>query len=119
MPAEERKGQDKGNATNQSALLTKLLLERYTNDVTQTGAKLLIVDIVDKQLKSCFPIDLKHDDSTRIISTFDVLKRSRDEDRKPFYENDSHPTAEGHRAIAACIYETLRNEWASEILPHE
>jgi len=111
-PIEETKEQDKGNATNQSALLTKLLLERYTNDVTQTGAKLLIVDIVDKRLKSCFPIDLKHDASTRIVSTYDVLKRSLDEGRKPFYEIDSHPTAEGHRAIAACIYEALQNEWA-------
>lgn len=116
-PIEETKEQNKGNTANQSALLTKLLLERYTNDVTQTGAKLLIVDIVDKRLKSCFPIGLKHNDSTRIISTFDVLKRSWDEDRKPFYENDSHPTAEGHRAIATCIYEALQDERVSGTLP--
>jgi len=116
MPIEEIKRQDKRNAANKSALLTKLLLERYTNDVTQTGAKLLIVDIVDKYLKSCFPIDFEHGVSTRIINTYDVLKRSRNEARKTFYEFDSHPTAEGHRAIAACIYEALQDEWASETL---
>lgn len=115
-PIEKTKEQNKGNATNQSALLTKLLLERYTNDVTQTGAKLLIVDIVDKRLKSCFPTDVEHDTNTRIVSTYDALKRSLDEGRKTFYEFDSHPTAEGHRAIAACIYEALQDEWASETL---
>jgi len=115
-PIGETTEQDKRNAANKSALLTKLLLERYADDVTQTGAKLLIVDIVDKLLTLCFPTDFEHDDGTRIVSTFDALKCPRDEDRKPFYESDSHPTEEGHRAIAACIYETLRNEWASEIL---
>jgi len=118
-PIEKTKEQNKGNATNQSALLTKLLLERYTNDVTQTGAKLLIVDIVDKRLTSCFPTDLEHDTNTRIISTYDALKRSQDEGRKPFYESDSHPTAEGHRAIATCIYEALQDERASATLPRK
>lgn len=117
--AEKRKGQDKGNATNQSALLTTLLLKRYAYDVTQTGAKLLLVEIVDKRLRSCFPTDLEHDTNTRIISTYDVLNRSQDEGRKPFYESDSHPTAEGHRAIAACIYEALQDEWASRTLPRK
>ena len=111
MPAEETKKHDKGNATNQSALLTKLLLEKYADDVTQTGAKLLIVDIVDKRLTSYFPTDLKHNASSRIVSTCDVLKRFLDEGRKPFYEIDSHPTAEGHRAITACIYKALQDEW--------
>lgn len=119
MPIEEIKRQDKRNATNQSALLTKLLLEKYADDVTQTGAKLLLVDIVDKRLTSCFPTDLEHDTNTRIISTYDVFNRSRDDGRKSFYESDSHPTAEGHRAIAACIYEALRDEWAGGTLPRK
>jgi len=118
-PIEETKEQNKGNATNQSELLTKLLLEKYAADVTQTGTKLLLVDIVDKQLRSCFPTDLKHDTNTKIISTYDVLNRSQDESRKPFYEIDSHPTADGHRAIAACIYEALQYEWASWTLPRK
>jgi len=116
-PIEETKEQNKGNATNQNALLTKLLLRKHVDDVAQTGAKLLIVDIVDKRLKSCFPTDVEHDTNTMAISTYDALKRSRDEGRKPFYEIDSHPTAEGHRAIATCIYEALRDEWASETWP--
>lgn len=115
-PAEEAKKQDKGNATDQSSLLTKLLLEKYADDVTQTGARLLIVDIVDKRLTSCFPTDLEHNESSRIVSTYDTFKRSRYEGRKPFYESDSHPTAEGHRAIATCIYEALQDEWASTTL---
>lgn len=116
-PVEKRERPDEGNATNRSAILTKLLLERYTNDVTQTGAKLLVVDIVDKRLKSRFPIDLKHNARSRIVSTYDALKRSLDEGRKSFYESDSHPTAEGHRTIATCIYETLQDEWVGRTLP--
>ena len=119
IPVEETKKQDKGNATNQSLLLTKLLLEKFADDVTQTSAKLLIVDIVDKNLTSCFPMDFEHDTNTRIISTYDALNRSRDEGRKPFYENDSHPTAEGHRAIAACIYEALEDQWVKIKLPSQ
>jgi hypothetical protein len=117
--AEEGKEQDKGNAPNWSALLTKLLLERYADDVTKTGAKLLIVDIVDKRLTSRFQTDLEHNASTRIVSTYDVLKRSQDEGRKPFYEIDTHPTREGHRVIATCIYKALQDEWASGTLPHK
>ena len=72
-----------------------------------------------RRLTSCFPIDLEHDANTRIVSTYDVLKQSRDEGRKPFYEIDWHPAPEGHRAIATCIYEALQDEWATEILPYK
>jgi len=114
---EEKEGQDKENATNRSTLLTKLLLQRYADDVTQTGAKLLLVDILGKRLDSHLPNDLELDRNTRIVSTYDALKRSLDEGRKPFYKGDIHPTAEGHRAIASCIYEALQDEWASVTLP--
>jgi len=114
--AEERNMQDKGNITDQSALLTKLILEKYADDVTQTGAKLLLVDIVDKRLDSYLPTDLNLTADTMILSTYDSLKRCSDENCKPFYRVSMHPTAEGHKVIAACIYETLRHEWASEIV---
>lgn len=117
--AEEKEGQDKENATNRSALLTKLLLEKYADEVTQTGAKLLLVDILDPRLTSCFPIDFEYSANTRIVNTYDALKQSKDEGRKPFYEIDWHPTPEGHKAIAACIYKALRDEWAIGTLPHK
>jgi len=117
--SEKREEQGVGNDTGQTALLTKLLIERYAGDVAETGAKLFIVDLADKSWMSSFPTGIKHNERTRIVSVLDAFKRSRDEGRKLFYEHIGHPTAEGHRVIATCIYEALQDEWASGALPRK
>jgi len=117
--AKQGDGQNEAAAANQTTLLTKLLLEKYALDVTATGAQLFIVDLADKSWVSCFPADVNHNGKTRILCTYDAFKRARDEGRAPFYPVDGHPTAEGHKAIAACIYEALQHEWASGALSHK
>jgi len=112
-------GLNENSDMNQTVLLTRLLLEKYVLEVTQTGADLFIVDLADKSWTSCFPADMKHDGKTRIVSTHEAFRRSVDEGRNPFYPLDGHPTADGHRVIAACIYETLQREWAGGTLPHK
>lgn len=109
--------QQEGN--EQAVLLTRLLLEKYAREVTETGAALFIVDLADKSWASCFPPDLRHDGRTRILSTWDAFRRSLGQGRNPFYKVDGHPNAEGHRVIAACIHEALQREWANGTLPRK
>lgn len=83
------------------------------------GTALFIVDLADKSWASCFPPDLRHDGRTRILSTWEAFRRSLEQGRNPFYKVDGHPNAEGHRVIAACIYESLQREWANGTLPRK
>jgi len=107
------------NANAEAVLLTRLLLEKYAREVTETGAGLFVVDLADKSWASCFPADMRHDEKTRILSTYDAFRRSLDEGHNPFYKVDGHPDADGHRTIAACIYERLQHEWETGALPRK
>jgi hypothetical protein len=102
--------------TDRNVMLTKALLEQYVTEVTKTGARLYIVDLADKSWVSCFPTDIQHDDKTRCISTFEAFSDARDTGRQPFYPMDGHPTADGHKVIAECIYKTLQQDLANGVL---
>jgi len=106
-------------ATAEAIVLTRLLLEKYAREVTETGAALFIVDLADKSWASSFPTDMQHDGKTRILSTYDAFRRALDEGHNPFYKVDGHPDEDGHRAIAACIYERLQREWEAGTLPRK
>lgn len=98
--------------------LTRELLNEYANIVTSSGAKLIIISIVDKRFKTDFPFDLDFGDDVFVIGTKEKFSEFAENGYNLFYELDAHPTAEGHALIAELIHQLIRDEELTDIAIH-
>jgi len=98
----------KSKKSNEKASqLTQLLLNKYIEDVTKSGANLILLDIVNKRFQTDFPKNIIVNEKTKIVETSSEFISAKKNGIKLYYDVDSHPIAAGHQFIAKIIAENI------------
>lgn len=94
-------------SNEEASQLTQLLLNKYIEDVTKSGANLILLDIVDKRFNTDFPKNLKLNENTKVVETYSEFIKAKENGVKLFFDVDSHPIAAGHKLIAKILSENI------------